>query len=340
MVIGVAEGSALPRLAFYGVGNYGLEAVRIAAAKGWPIVAAYNRAGAKVGQDLGRLAGLGRDLGVVVEDCETADYAAAGADIAVNAVHDRLRQNMPAYRRLMGAGMNVVCHGAEANFAWGADPEAAEEVDALAKANGVTLTGTGIWDFSRIWAGILVTGPSTEIRSFFHKSVTDAESSTRELAMSCGVSFTQEEFAGRVQDSIGGIYKLIPHHVLHALGYTVTNVREWREPVISDKPVHSHLFEQTFAPGIVIGTRIIAEVETAEGVPATTHIELRILEEGESEHMVWELDGRPATKVRVDRTEPVHTSAACLIHRVPDVIAAPPGIQPISQLGVLKPKHI
>ena len=35
--------------------------VRFAADKGWPIVAAFNRAGAKVGRDIGRLAGLGRD---------------------------------------------------------------------------------------------------------------------------------------------------------------------------------------------------------------------------------------------------------------------------------------
>jgi 2,4-diaminopentanoate dehydrogenase len=53
-----------PRIAIYGTGQYGLEAARIALKKGWPIVAAFNRAGPKVGQDLGRLAGLDRDLGV------------------------------------------------------------------------------------------------------------------------------------------------------------------------------------------------------------------------------------------------------------------------------------
>lgn len=327
-----------PKLAFYGTGQYGLEAVRIAAKKGWPIVAAYNRAGAKVGQDLGRLAGLDRDLGVIVEDCETADYAKAGADLAIVAVHDRLRPNMPAYERLMNAGMNVICHGAEAYFPWGADADAADEIDALAKRNGVTHTGVGIWDFSRIWAGILVTGASTEIRSFFHKSVTDAESASLELAKICGVTLTQQEFAERNNAAIGGFYKTIPHHVLHALGYKVIKVTESREPVVSDKPVWSKIAGRTLEPGIVLGIRIVAVVETEEGVPATTHIELRILEEGESEHMIWELDGRPATKIRVDRTDSVHTSAACMINRAPDVVAAPPGIHPLSELGLLYPK--
>ena len=54
-----------PRVMIYGVGYYGMEAVRILVKKGWPIVAAVNRAGPKIGEDLGRLAGLNEDLGVV-----------------------------------------------------------------------------------------------------------------------------------------------------------------------------------------------------------------------------------------------------------------------------------
>ena len=57
-----------PRIAIYGVGQYGSLIARLAIAKGWPVVAAFNRAGPKVGQDLGRVAGLGRDLGVIIQD--------------------------------------------------------------------------------------------------------------------------------------------------------------------------------------------------------------------------------------------------------------------------------
>jgi 2,4-diaminopentanoate dehydrogenase len=327
-----------PRIVIYGAGQYGLEAARIAIGKGWPVVAALNRRGDKVGQDLGRLAGMGRDLGVIIQDCDAADYAAIDADVAIVAVTDRLKQNFPAYQRLLNAGINVICHGAEAYFPQGADPELAHEIDALATRNNVTLTGTGIWDFSRIWAGILAAGPCTEIRSLFHRSVTDAESATIPLMRVCGVSLTQEEFAGRNMAMIGGLYKLIPHHVLYALGYTVTRVTERREPVLADKPVHCRLLDRDLEPGICLGTRIVADVDTEEGVTASTHMELRILPQGETEHMEWSIDGRPSSKVRVDRTDAVHTSAACMVNRVPDVIAAPPGIRLVSQLGPLKPK--
>jgi 4-hydroxy-tetrahydrodipicolinate reductase len=329
---------AKPRIAIYGVGQYGLEAARIILGKGWPIVAAVNRAGAKIGKDIGRLAGLNRDIDVIVQDCATANFGSFGADVAIVALTDRLKQNLPAYRSLMDAGINVICHGAEAYFPQGADPELAQQIDAIARRNDVTFTGTGIWDFSRIWAGILAAGPCTEIRSFFHRSVTDAESANITLMRVCGVSMTQEEYAGKNMAMIGGLYKLIPHHVLHALGYTITRVTERREPVLSNEPVYCRLLDRDLEPGICIGTRIVADVQTEEGVSASTHIELRILPQGETEHMVWSIDGKPASKVRVDRTDAVHTSAACMVNRAPDVIAAPPGIQLVSQLGPLKPK--
>ncbi len=332
-----------PRLAVYGTGQYGLEAVRIAAGYGWPIVAAWNRAGSKVGQDIGALAGLDRKLGVCVADCETAEFSASGADAAIVTVTDRLASNMPAYERLLGAGINVICHGAEAYFPIGADATLAARIDALAKKSGVSFTGTGIWDHSRIWAGILAAGPATRIDHFFHKSITDAEAANLALMRVCGVGMTQDEFAqhmGGQLGPIGGLYKLIPHLVLYALGYHITFVEERREPVLSDRPTWCRLLEAELAPGMVIGTRIVATVKTAEGVRAETHIELRILPDGESEHMVWEISGMPASKVRVDRTHAVHTSAACLVNRVPDVIAAAPGVRLVSELGVLMPKGL
>ena len=324
----------------YGVGYYGMEAVRILAKKGWPIVAAVNRAGPKIGQDLGRLAGLDEDLEVTVQDCETADYAALGADIALVVQTERLSLNLAAYKRLLGAGINVICHGSESYFPQGADPKLAEEIDALAKRAGVTFTGTGIWDFSRIWSGILIAGPCTDLRSLTHHSLTNAELANERMMRAYGVDMTQTEFAERVTDvpgQLGELYKGIPAHVMYALGFTLTKVTERREPVLSDQPVWCRILGRSLEPGTSLGLRIIASVETAEGPTASAHIELRILAEGEAEHMMWTVDGRPPSKIRVDRADGVHTSAACIVNRIPDVIAALSGVRLISQLGPLRP---
>src|SRR6202142_4490550 len=126
-----------PRVMIYGVGYYGMEAVRILVKNGGAIVAAVDRAGPKIGEDLGRLAGLNEDLGVVVQDCETADFATLDADIALDVQRERLSLNFAAYQRLLGAGINVICHGSESYFPQGADPELVGEIDVLAKRSAV-----------------------------------------------------------------------------------------------------------------------------------------------------------------------------------------------------------
>jgi 2,4-diaminopentanoate dehydrogenase len=328
-----------PRIVLYGVGQFGQYVARFADEKGWPIVAAFNRAGAKVDKDVGRLAGLGRDLGVIVEDCDTADYARLEADVAIVATTNRLSENLTAYRRLLGAGLNVICHGAESYYPAAIHPALAAEIDELARAAGVTFTGTGIWDTSRIWSGILAAGPCTEIRALRHSSLTDAERVGREQMLLVGVGFHIDDYVERLvkaAGTVGGLYKSIPHHVLVALGYTVTDARERREPVVFDEPIHCRLLDRRLDPGVVVGTRVIAEVDTAEGVMATADVALRLFREGEVEHMTWAVEGLPVSRVTVEREDSGHATASSMFNRIRDVIAAPPGIVPVSQLGPMR----
>jgi 4-hydroxy-tetrahydrodipicolinate reductase len=328
-----------PRLVLYGTGQFGQRIARLAVEKNWPIVAAYNRAGPKVGQDLGRLAGLGRDLGVIVQDCETASYDVE-ADIALVTATNSLRQNMPAYKRLIGAGLNILCLAGQAYYPYGNEPELAAEIDAMAKKANVTFTGSGIWDTSRIWSGILVAGACTEIKSLAHRSITDisrqivSQEQARELAVGIPAKEFYEKGYGDALISL--LYKTIPEHVLAAIGYTDIKSTVRLEPVVFDEPVSLALFDKPIPPGDCVGTRIVCESVAREGVKATAEIELRLFKPGEVEHMVWTVDGMPKTQIRTERNDSAHASAASLFNRIPDVIAAQPGIVLVSQMGPLK----
>ncbi len=326
-----------PQVAIYGAGQYALESVRIMHRKGWDIVAAYNRAGGKIGRDIGELAGI-EPLGVLVEDCEDADYGSSGANIAIHSVADRLDYNWPGHQRLLGAGINVICHGGESNFPWGSRPELAGRLDELAKAHGVTFTGTGIWDYSRIWSGLLAAGSASELTGLVHRTLTNGEAAGLELLKVCGGTLTLEEFSELNEGLLAGIYKTVPHQVLWALGVVVRDVSEARDPFLDSVPVFCSAWGANIEAGICLGTRITTRVRTREGVNATSINELRVLKPGEKEHMVWEVQGRPETVIRVDRTDSMHSSAACMVNRVPDVLNAEPGIQVISQLGPIRPQ--
>lgn len=326
-----------PRIVIYGAGQFGQYIVRIATIKGWPIVAAFNRAGDKIGKDIGELAGI-EPIGVKVQDCDTASYEIE-ADIAIVAITDQLKINIVAYRRLLGAGMNVICHGAASHYAKGMDAEISDEIDQLAKANAVSFAGCGIWDMSRTWAGILATAPCTDITSITHTSITDAEMIGKELMMVTGITMTPAQYEAEIasqESRMGSFYKVIPHQVADAIGYTVTKVTERREPIIYDEPIFCKLLERDIVPGECAGTRIVAEVHTQEGLTINAHIELRIFREGEKENMIWEVEGKPSLKVTVERTDAGYFTAASMFNRIPDVIDAEPGLQPISKLGLMR----
>lgn len=325
------------RIVIYGTGQFGLLVTRLAVARGWPVIAAFNRAGPKVGQDLGRLAGLDRDLGVIVQDCDTADFGALDADIGVVTVSNQLAVNLPAYERLMGAGLNVICHGTESYYPYGNDAELAAKIDAMARKRGVTFSGSGIWDMSRIWAGIMLAAPCTELRSLFHSSITDCTRIGREAMLFTGVGSTVEQFAAMPQRlAVLRTYKTIPEQVLFGLGYRVTDTRVRVEPVTFTESMPCPLLGRDLAPGECGGTRIVAEIDTAEGVTARAEIELRLFQEDEVEHMSWAVDGLPVSRLRTEREDSDHATAACLFARIPDVIAAHPGIVVLAELGPIR----
>jgi 4-hydroxy-tetrahydrodipicolinate reductase len=337
----MAAGDSKPRIVIYGVGQYGSLIARLADQKGWPIVAAFNRAGPKVGQDLGRVAGLGRDLGVVVQDCETGDYDSLDADIGVVTHRDVLKLNLDAYRRLMGAGLNIGCHGIESYHPYGNDPETAREIDELARRRGVTFTGSGIWDMSRIWSGILTAGPCTEITSLSISSLTDphGQANSLEQIKQFAISEPVERFyqKGIDKSPLAHAYRTVPEMVLQALGYTILESVATVEPVVYDEPVKTtYVPEGYFEAGLCMGVSIKTRTTTREGVVGTAQVDSRMPRPGEVEHMYWQVEGKPRTRTMVERLDSAHATAANLFNRIPDIIAAPPGIQLVSQMGPLK----
>ena len=334
-----------PKVAIYGIGFVGRRAVKLMHDKGWQIVAAYNRAGEKVGQDLGRLAGLDKDLGVIVQDYETADYSGLDADVALIAGPDFLDKAFPIYERFLNAGINVVSYGSHAYDPYIYHPDVAAKIDALAKKNGVSFLGSGLWDMTRIWAGLIAAGPCVEIDSFEYRSDTDPGRQGTHWFPVLGIGLTPEEYdrtLGRETDGYGesswnGVYKILGIILLQHFGYTVSDVRMRQEPIVFDESHYCEALGKELAPGVCVGTRLLIDIDSEEGVPVNIVIELRLFKPGEIEHSTWRVNGLPSTEVRVIRENSDVAQASSAINRIPDAIAARPGIVTVMELGPLKP---
>lgn len=111
---------------------------------------------------------------------------------------------------------------------------------------------------------------------------------------------------------------------------------ERREPVLYDTPIHCHLLERDIEPGTCAGTRVVVEAATEEGVTARADIELRLFRDDEVEYMEWKVDGTPSSTIKTERDDSLNATAGCAFNRIPDVIAADPGIQELYKYGPLK----
>ena len=131
-------------------------------------------------------------------------------------------------------------------------------------------------------------------------------------------------------------HKAIPELVLRALGYSVADSVTTVEPVVYDVPVTTrYVPEGRFEAGLCVGVRTHVEVTSAEGVVATALVEQRMFLPGDVEHMVWEVQGTPRNRMRVERLDSADATAGNLFNRIPDIVSAPPGIVPVTELGPL-----
>src|SRR3546814_5270910 len=154
-------------------------------------------------------------------------------------------------------------------------------IDGRARANRVTFTGTGIWDISRTWIALLLTGNCTDIESIFHRSVTNSEGFDLATVVGTGTGMNVAEFAEKIGKPLGlygDLYKLVMHHVMTALGYTVTSCTERREPVLAENPVPCLMLDRELAAGTCIGTSKMHQVKAAKGLPGDAVLKGRVEE--------------------------------------------------------------
>lgn len=320
------------RVLIYGIGNVGQTVARLATRRGWAVCAA-NRAGDKVGRDLGQLVGLPELAGQRVADAASGEPAWFGADIAVVAVHDRLEFTIEHHRRLLEGGLNVICVGAESSYPSDVDASLAAEIDCMARSNGVTFTGCGLWDAYRIWTLKTLAGPCTELRRIHHRSVTDVNRFGPEVVKLAHVGEDPASVGGASERSI---YRVFLAQVVASLDLTIESVEERQEPVALDRPIKCSSINHELAPGLCGGIRTVVRVTSTEGVVADAEIELRLTSPDEGEWMSWRIDGAPPVEMRIAGLDTGHATASSVVNRIPDVLAAAPGLVTSDRLSPMR----
>jgi hypothetical protein len=208
-----------------------------------------------VGKDLGEVLGIDHKLGVLVTNKPEDVLIKEKVDVVVIATTSWLKDQISDLRKILKAGINCISIAEEMADAQAQNPALANELDLLAKQNGVSIIGTGVNPgFVLDLLVVALTGGNHTVDRIEASRVNDLSPYGPTVMKSQGVGTTPEAFKAGVADGsiVGHVgFPESIHMISDALGLGVDRIEQSREPIISK--VHRETPFIKVEPGMVAG---------------------------------------------------------------------------------------
>ena len=315
------------RVLHVGLGPIGAGVVRqVGERKGFRIVGAADIDSAKVGRDLGEVAGLGRSLRVKVSGDVKKAIKTAKPDAVVLCTSSSLKTVLPQIEEILKLKVPIVSTTEELAYPTKSNLKYARAIHQLAKKSKVAVLGTGVNPgFVMDALPIALTGVCERVQAIRVDRVQDARIRRLPFQQKIGSGLTREQFQKKVDDrSVRhvGLAESISM-IADALGWKLDRITDVIEPKIATETVSSEFL--AVDPGFVCG--IIQDgVGYRDGVPVITlHMEA-YLGAPESFDAV-EITGSPALKMKI--AGGVHgdiATAAIVVNSLSKILEVPPGL--------------
>ena len=286
------------------------------------------------GRDLGELAADAR-LGVTISADSATVLSQVKPDVVFLTTSSSLAIVHPQLRQCVSAGANVISTCEELAYPYSSDAALSDEIDRMARDNGVTILSTGVNPgfVMDAWP-LFMTGVCQEVRRIKAVRVQDASSRRGPFQKKIGAGCTPREFdrlvaAGTLKHV--GIPESIAM-IAAGLGWTLDQVVETIEPVIARTPVVTDFV--AVEPGQAAGVRQVGRGLRAGDELVTLEFEASV-GAPESYDAVY-ITGVPSLEVVIQGgTHGDIATAAIVVNSVHRVLAAPPGLVTMKDLPVV-----
>lgn len=315
----------------YGVGPIGSRIVEAARDRGVEFVGAIDVDPAKVGADLGRVAGLDRDLGCPVTD-DVGAAMAAEPDVVFHATASSVETVSPQLVEALGTGADVVSTTEELAYPWRTHRAVAERLDAAAREHGATCLGTGINPgFAMDVLPAVATAPCRSVDSIRVERIQAAGTRRGPLQAKVGAGLSVEDWEAKIPAG-GGHVGLVESASLLAdgIGWTLDDITTTIEPVVANARVETD--HVTVEPGDAAGIHQVA-VGQVGGEPVI-ELDLRLYVGAPEARDAVSVRGDPAVELAIDGG--LHgdvTTPAVVLNAVPRVREAEAGLATMLDLA-------
>ncbi len=303
-----------------------------------------------LGWDIGQIM-ESPNRGVVINDVSKLEelLKETKPDIAIITTLSYLNDVADNIRVCVKNGVNVITTSEECFYAFNSNPTLTHELDVLAKANGVTVTGCGYQDV--FWGSLItnIAGTTHNVTKIKGSSSYNVEDYGIALAKAHGAGLTQGEFEQTVakadkispeeREKIINNRKFLPSYMWNTSGWladklhlTPKSLTQECVPIIAEEAIHSDTLQMDIEKGMVRGMRAIATLETQEGITIEAQCIGCVYTKDEFDKNEWTVYGEPDTTIVVNKPDTVRLTCADIANRLTDVINAKPGFIPTSQM--------
>lgn len=338
----------------YGCGKMAKYIMRYVLENNWEIVGAVDINPDIIGKDIGSVIGC-EDLGVkITSDADASKlFSEVKADVCIVTTMSLLSDCKRALLLCAEHGVNAITTCEEAFYPMNSNPKLTLEIDALAKANNCTITGSGYQD--AFWGNLISTlaGTTQKITKIKGSSSYNVEDYGIALAKAHGAGLSNEEFDKEIaaNDRISEEERM---EIINSGNYTPSymwNVNGWlcdklhldvvsqtQECVAqySNGDIHSTTLGMNIKAGYATGMSAVVTTTTKQGITLKTQCIGKVYGENDCDKNDWTIEGEPNTNLVITRPSTVELTCAAIVNRIPDVVNAPSGFVPTSRMGEMK----
>ena len=329
------------RVIQYGVGAMGGNMVKLLEMRPEAVVVgSVDHDPAKIGQDLGEVAGLGRRTGIKVSSPADEALAKVKADVVLVAITAFVDEAFEPIMKYLDKGCRVVTICQELFFPVGRNVKKARAIDRKAREMGVGVTAVGINPgFIMDIVPIVCSVPCWEIGKVFVRRVVDFSPYGPDEMRHIGAGLSAAEFTGGVRrGEIGHIGLLeTTAMVAHCLGLDIDELRQTKKPMVTKKGRKSGFI--AIPPGKVCGFRQdVVGLRNGKGL-----LDFRMVgivspdpkEDGVELGDYARIDGTPSVDIQIKEEISQRGglgTAGVAVNMIPRVMSAGPGFHTMNTL--------